>query len=163
LERVKESDAKRFEVLYRFAGLAPAVESTCLDALNSLLSMECQTGGVQGELKADGTPTMWEVIYHKYMRSEDRRRGIGKIIAHALDGARRRNARFAPGGRVDNPPPAATGPTLVYAARNWAVHGMLLTSFFRGSRQKYIRFIENITLLLSAVLDGAAQNFLRGL
>jgi hypothetical protein len=84
---------------------------------------------------------MWEVIDQKYTRAVDRTRGLGKEISLAL------NAKTLP-----NP----DGPTLIYGARNWAVHGMLLTSFFRGSKQKYLTFIDNITLLLSLTLRGAA-------
>ena len=157
---VKKSEPKRFQVLYNSAGVDACFQCTCLKTLSALLSMECRSAGLIGVLKADSTPTIWEIIFWKYMRPEDRRRSIGKVIGTALDKATAENAKSGKANRRDQPMPVADGPMLIYAARNWAVHGMLLTSFFRGSRQKYITFIDNITLLLSAVLDGAARNLL---
>ena len=107
--------------------------------------MECSADGINNVLNPGGTPTMWEVIDQKYSRTQDRAQGIGKVIFVALAA-----------GQLPTP----DGPTLIYGARNWSVHGVLLTSFFRGSQQKYMTFIDNITLLLSAVLDGAARNLL---
>ena len=159
-KNVKGIEFKRFEVLYRFANIDTALERSCLDNLNALLSMECATPDVTGELKADGTPTMWEVIYHKYMRPEDRTRSIGKTIGNAIAHAKSEHAKITQASRKDQPSLSVDGPTLIYAARNWAVHGMLITSFFRGSKQKYISFIDNIALLLSAVLEGASKKLL---
>ncbi len=157
--QIANSEFRQFEVLYGFAGLDAKLEKNCVDNLNALLSIECQTDNLTGELKADGTPTMWEVIYWKYMRQQDRKRPMGRIISAALRRAQIENVK-AGSNRCDQPHPVATGPALIYAARNWAVHGMLLTSFFRGTRQKYTSFIDSITLLLSAVLRGSAKNLL---
>ncbi|MCW1912118.1 hypothetical protein OJ996_00945 [Luteolibacter sp. GHJ8] len=159
---IQNSEAKRFEVLYQSAALDPTLESACVGNINSLLSMECRADSMVGVLRADGTPTMWEIIYHKYMRPEDRTRPMGSAIGAALNAASVANAAAAAAGtkRVNHAPPAIQGPALIYAARNWAVHGMLITSFFRGSHQKYITFINNITLLLAAVLEGASKNLL---
>jgi len=159
---VKRNEVKRFEILYKFAALDSDLEKSCVETLNKLLSMECKADGIVGILRADNTPTMWEVIYRKYMRPEDRRRPMGKAIATALDKAQTANdqALETSTPRNNQPPPIVQGHDLIYAARNWAVHGMLLTSFFRGSHSKYTTFINNITLLLSAVLEGASRNFL---
>lgn len=159
---VKSSEIERFKVIYKIAALDPLLEKSCVDTLNKLLSMECKATGITGVLTADGTPTMWEVIYHKYMRPEDRKRSLGKAIALALTNAQNANALATTAGNklTIQPTPVVDGHVLIYAARNWAVHGMLLTSFFRGSREKYITFIDNISLLLSAVLEGASRNLL---
>jgi hypothetical protein len=69
--QITNSEFRQFEVLYGFAGLDADLEKNCVDDLNALLSMECQTNDLTGELKADRTPTMWEVIYSKYMRQQD--------------------------------------------------------------------------------------------
>jgi hypothetical protein len=159
----KLSEAKRFQLLYNFAGIEPCLQCSCLKNLNAVLSIECKADDLKGELKADGTPTMWEVIYSKYMRPEDRTRTIGKLIGTAIEQAKAQNGKVSEADRIDQSLPSADGPTVIYAARNWAVHGMLLTSFFRGSKQKYITFIDNITLLLSAALEGAARNLLNKL
>jgi hypothetical protein len=141
---VPDSELERFKLLYAFAGVDPKIEASCISTLNALLSMECKADGVISVLNPGGNPTMWEVIDQKYSRPIDRKRGLGKLIHTAL---------------LSKKLPQADGPTLIYGARNWAVHGMLLTSFFRGSRQKYITFVDNLVLLLSLVLRGAAGKF----
>lgn len=133
----------RFKLLYDYAAIDPAVENQAVKTLNDLLSMSCICDGVTSVL-GRSEPTMWEVIDQKYSRPKDRMMGIGKAISSALNA-----------GTMPN----LDGPTLIYGARNWAVHGMLLTSFFRGSLQRYIIFSENITLLLAATLSGTAKKF----
>jgi hypothetical protein len=144
----------RFTVLYSNAGITPAIETTALSTLYRLLDMECDTDDVapmltvpttparNPNLAAPAYPTMWEVVFHKYSRVKDQTRGIGKVIGDAL-------------AAHNFPRPDA--PTLIYGARNWTVHGMLLTSFFRGSQRKYETFIDNINLLLAAALAGVSQ------
>ena len=179
-------ERKRFEELYAAARLVKSFEREVVDALTESLDIECNAIGIRRKIKklkpprnapgrvqrpynpsykrnpAIGThplykprkemsaveyPTMWEVIDQKYSRPEDRQRpySIGKTISEAL-------------AKGDWPRP--TGPQLIYGARNWTVHGMLLTSFFRGSSAKYPAFIENIQLLLAAVLDRFARRVL---
>jgi hypothetical protein len=134
-------ELKRFELVYAFAKLDATTEAHCLKTIKDSLGMACRATGVTSVL-GGSDPTMWEVIDQKYSRPADRQRGLGKVIKTALLA-----------GTIPNP----SGPELIYGTRNWAVHGMLLTSFFRGSRQKYITFIDSITLLLSCVLKGAAE------
>jgi hypothetical protein len=143
LANLPASEAKRFQLLYQFSPPNPIIETQCLETLKQLLGMECNAKDIVSVISPGNNPTMWEVIDQKYTRPIDRTRGLGRVIANAL------NAQQLP-----NP----DGPTLIYGARNWAVHGMLLTSFFRGSRQKYLTFIDNVTLLLSLVLRSAAAN-----
>ncbi len=151
----RDSEIDRFRIIYAGAGItASPEESSILQTLNGLLDMECNTRDVapmltipsssprNPNLAAQPYPTMWEVIYKKYLRPTDQARGIGKVIGHAL--ASRRY-------------PRPDGPTLIYGARNWTVHGMLLTSFFRGSEHKYRTFVDNINLLLASVLAGASR------
>jgi hypothetical protein len=143
MAKLPTTDLDQFKLLYKAASPDAKLETSCISTLHRLLDMECATTGITPIL-GTANPTMWEVIYHKYCRPKDRTRGIGKVIGNALA-----KKQF----------PRPDGPTLIYGARNWAVHGMLLTSFFRGSRQKYLTFIDNITLLLAATLRGAAQHF----
>lgn len=139
---LRVDEAGRFATLYRFAAVDPALERNCVTTLHALLGTQCNAVGM-GSVLGNLYPTMWEIIDQKYAGAKDRKRGIGKVISSAL---RRRVL------------PEPDAPTLIYGARNWAVHGMLLTSFFRGSKQQYITFIDNITLLLSATLRGTAEN-----
>ena len=87
---------------------------------------------------------MWEVIFYKYIVPDQRQTGIGKSIATALAM-----------GHL----PALDAPTIIYGARNWNVHGVLISSSFRGSRQKHITFVDSITSLLSEVLARSATKF----
>lgn len=72
------------------------------------------------------------------------RGGVGRTIMQAL---------------ASSPPADLDIPTIIYAARNWNVHGVLVSSSFRGTRQKYVKFIESIMLVLSEVLARAAADF----
>lgn len=142
--KLPTQEGQRFRLLYSSATINNQLETACLKNLHALLGMECKTDGLKPTLGLKYTyPTMWEVIHHKYSRAEDYKRGIGKVIAEAL---------------AKHQLPVVDGPTLIYGARNWTVHGVLLTSFFRGSPQKYLTFINNIELLLAATLNGAATS-----
>jgi hypothetical protein len=143
--KLPKKELERFKLLHKFAAVDPAAEKTCVDLMHNLLSMECATNDVKAYLVA-GNPTMWEVIFYKYLRPEDQKCGIGRVIAAAL---------------AKKSMPKTDGATIIYGARNWTVHGVLLTSFFRGSHRKYQTFMDAIQLLLAATLHGAAQN-LRG-
>jgi hypothetical protein len=150
-----ENELARFRIVYASAGISTSPEeASILQTLYALLDMECDTDDVapmltlpaspprNPHLAAPSYPTMWEVIFSKYLRPTDRTRGIGRVIGHELAAHRH---------------PRPDGPVLIYGARNWTVHGMLLTSFFRGSRRKYETFIDNINLLLAAALAGASR------
>ena len=158
---IVRNDGKLFEQIYNFASVNQNLATDCLTKLNDLLSMRCAAQDIEGifaektraypmpaypKPKPKPLPTMWEVICRKYLTPRDRLRGLGKKIMTALQAQKM---------------PTVDGPTLIYATRNWAVHGVLLTSFFRGSRFKFMIYIDNITLLLSAVVRGSADKFFR--
>jgi hypothetical protein len=145
---IPKTEFDRFKVLYLNAHLDSSLEKSCVDTICKLLGMECKAKDIVSIIDPKKTPTMWEVIDQKYTNETDRKRGLGKVIAVSLKA---------------NILPTPDGPTLIYGARNWAVHGMLLTSFFRGSQQKYITFVDNITLLLSMVLEGISKDILKKL
>ncbi len=105
--------------------------------------MECQAQSLPGA-PVKASYTMWEVIFYKYIVPNQRNMGIGRDIATALAA-----------GHL----PAPDLPTIIYGARNWNVHGVLISSSFRGSRQKHITFVESICLILSEVLTRAATKF----
>jgi hypothetical protein len=88
--------------------------------------------------------TMWEIIFYKYIVPAQRTFGIGRTIATALNAGQT---------------PKLDAPTIIYGARNWNVHGVLISSSFRGSRQKHLTFVESINLLLSEVLVRSAPKF----
>lgn len=159
-KEIARIEIKQFEQIYQFASLNIKLANDCLTNLNDLLATRCAAEGINGifgsvlsgkkrAYPTPGTPpfpTMWEVIDHRYLRPSDRKRGLGRVITMGL-----RSKTM----------PIGDGPGLIYATRNWAVHGVLLTSFFRGSPQKFMAYIDNVTLLLSAVMRGSAVEFLR--
>ncbi|MGB7282521.1 MAG: hypothetical protein WBE13_09695 [Candidatus Acidiferrum sp.] len=47
--------------------------------------------------------------------------------------------------------------TLIYATRNWNIHGVLLSSSFRGQRKKFSVWLSVVNLALAKVLEGSAK------
>jgi hypothetical protein len=140
----KRSEIARFRILYDFAQLPSTLVDREEKLLNNLLS-----SGVRGE-PLPGAPLrrtyqMWEVIFYKYITPDQRNMGIGKAIGSALQG-----------GMM----PHLDTPLIVYGARNWQVHGVLISSSFRGTRQKYTVFIDAINFVLSEVLARSANRLL---
>jgi hypothetical protein len=134
----------RFRVLYEFAQVPQAIIEAETTLLNQLLRSECRAQPLPGLPAADAY-TMWEVIYYKYIVPKERTRGIGRSITAALT----RDAC-----------PYLDAPAIIYGARNWNVHGVLLSSSFRGTRRKHVAFMNSIMLLLSEVLARSAARFL---
>jgi hypothetical protein len=130
----------RFRILYDFAQIPGQLISDEEKLLNQLLSMECRAQPLPGA-PVQQSYTMWEVIYYKYTVGHDRRRGIGASIGRALAA-----------GTL----PQLDAPKIIYGARNWNVHGVLLSSSFRGTRRKYVAFMNSVMLLLSEVLSRTA-------
>lgn len=133
----------RFRLIYNFAQLPAGLVATERKLLNDLLSMECKAQSLPGAPAKDSY-TMWEVIFYKYIVPEQRKFGIGRSIATALEAGHT---------------PAFDPPTIIYGARNWNVHGVLISSSFRGSRQKHLAFVDSINLLLSETLARTAARF----
>jgi hypothetical protein len=48
-------------------------------------------------------------------------------------------------------------PTLIYATRNWSVHGVLISSSLRGSSKKFDLWIDTVNLALARILEGASD------
>ena len=138
-----KSELQRFRVLYDFAQLPADLVAREHKLLNQVLSIECQAKPIAGAPRKSSY-TMLEIIFYKYIVPDQRDKGVGLTIGSAITST-----------------PAATLeiPTIIYAARNWSVHGVLLSSSFRGSRQKYVTFIESLMFVLSEVLARAAINF----
>jgi len=86
-------------------------------------------------------PTILEVIYFKYTVTREQSRGVGrKLLRAAITGNYR---------HLDLP-------TLIYATRNWNIHGVLLSSSFRGTRKKFNVWIDTVNIALARILEGAA-------
>jgi hypothetical protein len=138
-----DSELHRFEVLYDFAQVPTALVAAEHKLLNQLLNMECKAEPISGAPKKSHYK-MLEMIFYKYTVANQQKTRVGKMIKDALNAA---------------PSPALDVPVIIYAARNWNVHGVLISSSFRGTRKKYVKFVESIMLVLSNVLARAAINF----
>ena len=91
-------------------------------------------------------PTILEVIYFKYTVAHEQTRGLGKKLFRA---ATTKNYH------------ALDLPTLIYATRNWNIHGVLLSSSFRGTRKKFNIWIDTVNMGLARVLEGTAIALLK--
>jgi hypothetical protein len=137
----KKSELDRFRILFASSNL-PAAEVGKSTA--TLLSMPMHVKHFPWP-SVNSPPTLLEVIYFKYMVSEEQNRGIGKRIKQA----------FTTGNysQLDLP-------SLIYATRNWNVHGVLLSSSFRGTRKKFDIWIDTVVLSLCRILEGSSAKII---
>ncbi len=136
-------EESRFRVLYDFAQVPKPIIFAEQKLLNQLLRMECDAEPLAG---VPNKPfyMMWEIIFYKYIVEPQRAQGIGRRIGMAL---------------ADGACPYLDAPAIIYGARNWNVHGVPLSSSFRGTRRKYVAFMNSIMLVLSEVLARSAVKF----
>src|ERR1019366_8452311 len=93
-------------------------------------------------LPVGSIPKSFEVIYYKYMTASEQSRPLGKKLAAA-----------SAAGTISSLDLA----TIIYATRNWHVHGALLSSSFRGPRKRFELYINTINKALAGVLDGVGN------
>ena len=136
-------EESRFRLLYDFAEVPKPIVFAEQKLLNQLLRMECEAEPLAG-VPAKPSYMMWEIIFYKYTVEPQRALGIGRKIGMAL---------------ADGACPYLDAPAIIYGARNWNVHGVLLSSSFRGIRRKYVVFMNSIMLVLSEMLARSAAKF----
>jgi hypothetical protein len=136
----KASELERFGVLFQHCGL-PTADANALEAtLHSLLALPMHVRHFPWA-SVNIPPTILEVIYYKYTVAREQNRGLGKKLLRA--------ATTKTYSHLDLP-------TLIYATRNWNIHGVLLSSSFRGTRKKFNVWIDTINMALARVLEGTA-------
>jgi len=138
------SEPVAFGAMYRASALDPSIERDHLKTLNQIVGMS-QTPKQFPWLPAGAPITVAHVIYYKYTTDHEKQRGVGKKLATALS-----TGVYQP---LDLP-------TLIYATRNWTVHGVLLSSSMRGTQKKFLIFMQTINDALIRVLDGAGSALL---
>ena len=137
----RATELERFRVLFNNAGISAADIAKTEKTLHSLLALPMHVKHFPwGAI--NNPPTILEVIYFKYTVPAEQSRGLGKKI---LQAATTRNYS------------ALDLPTLIYATRNWNIHGVLLSSSFRGSQKKFNLWIDTINTAISQVLGGASK------
>jgi len=135
------SELDRFRALLRVSGLPPADASAFETKLHTLLDTEMQVEQFPWASGAGPVRTL-DVIYHKYTVATEQARGVGKKLGHAVTNRNYSGLDLA---------------TLIYATRNWNVHGVLITTSFRGPEQKFNLWIDTVNTALAKVLLGVAM------
>jgi hypothetical protein len=135
------SELERFRLLFNHSGMSPADVISAQEILHTLLSQPMHVQQFPWT-SFNNPPTVMEIIYFKYTTPRERSRGIGRRLSTA--------ARTGSCANLDLP-------TLIYANRNWNIHGVLLSSFFRGTRKKFNLWIDTINLSLANIIEGSAN------
>lgn len=135
------SELERFRVLFDGASLSDTDKKAYVKNLHALLSLPMQVQHFPWAA-VNSPPTLLEVIYFKYTVAHEQNRGLGKKLI---------------GAAITKNYATLDLPTLIYATRNWNVHGVLLSSSFRGTRKKFNVWIDTVNLALAKVLEGAAN------
>ncbi len=143
----KKSELDRFRILFQHCGL-PRTDARAIEhILHSLLALPMHVKHFPWS-SVNKPPTILEVIFFKYTVANEQSRGLGKKLLQAA---------------TTNNYEALDLPTLIYATRNWNIHGVLLSSSFRGTRKKFNVWIDHINLALARVLDGSAEALLKAI
>lgn len=135
------SELDRFKVLFKNSGLTAPEVAAKEKTLHALLRLPMHVQDFPWTA-INSPPTILEVIYFKYTVQSEQTRGLGKKLLNAAT--------------TDNYA-ALDLPTLIYATRNWNIHGVLLSSSFRGTRKKFNLWIDTINAALSQTLEGASK------
>jgi hypothetical protein len=136
----RASELERFRVLFQHCGL-PTVDANTLElTLHSLLALPMYVRHFPWA-SVHTPPTILEVIYFKYTVTREQSRGVGRKLLRAATTGNYRHLDL---------------PTLIYATRNWNIHGVLLSSSFRGTRKKFNVWIDTVNIALARILEGAA-------
>jgi hypothetical protein len=133
-----------FRVLHQIAGVPGTTEAANLKTLHTILDIPMKVKDFPW-LPSGVTPKLFEVIYYKYTTASEQARGFGKKLAAA-----------SAAGTISS----VDLPTIIYATRNWHVHGVLLSSSFRGPSKKFELYINTINKSLAEVLDGVGNHLL---
>jgi hypothetical protein len=137
----KEFDS--FRVLFEHCGLASADIAAYEKTLHSILTTEIKPDYFPW---ASGTTpiTILDEIYFKYTVAKQQGLGIGKKLHKSITTKKINDLDL---------------PTLIYAARNWNIHGVLITTSFRGPIRKFNLWVDTINKAQARILEGASAAF----
>lgn len=138
-----KSELDRFRVLYRKTALSAQEEAWTLQTLHSLLNLEMRVKHFPWPT-ASVHPSVLEVIYYKHTVADQQALGFGKKMFEAIS---------------TNNYIKLDVPTLIYATRNWTIHGVLLSSSFRGTRRKFEVWMDTVNHALARTLEGSSAYF----
>lgn len=117
------------------------LETNLRDVLTALVKVKTLAGHASGTL----LPT-FQVVHEKYTPVSYRNRGIGIKLQLSIQNGNANNLNL---------------PDIIYALRNWSLHGSLLGSSFR-STSRFTTFIDTVNDALSEIHErAAAELFVR--
>jgi hypothetical protein len=136
----KRTELDRFRVLFADCSLPSADLQAIKLKLHSILELPMHVEHFPWNA-FNTPPTILEVIYFKHTVAAEQARGIGKKRYQAA---------------ANNDLSALDLPALIYATRNWNIHGVLLSSSLRGTGKKFEFWIDSINEVLARTLEGSA-------
>jgi len=136
----KKGELDRFRVLFQHCGLAGKDVIPFETTLHKLLASEMEVKHFPWA-STTSPPTTLEVIYFKYTVASERTLGVGRKLRQASTTKNYSDLDL---------------PTLIYATRNWNIHGVLISTSLRGPIKKFNLWIDTINTALAKVLEGAA-------
>jgi hypothetical protein len=135
------SELASFCILFRHAALSAAEVAGFETLLHQLLASEMDVEHFPWGPRRSPLTTL-DVIFFKYTVARQQKLGVGKKLSQAITSKTYNHLNL---------------PTLIYATRNWNIHGVLISSSFRGPSKKFNVWIDTINLALAKILEGAAD------
>ena len=145
--RSRGTELERFRILYNHSDFSFSKSEEMISTLHTLLSLSMEVQHFPWEAK-NNPPTILEVIYFKHTAQKEKNNDFGQKLLNVI--------------QTDNYA-SLDIPTLIYATRNWNIHGVLLSSSFRGTRKKFNLWIDTINFALANILNGSASALLNKL
>lgn len=139
----KTSELELFRYFLQNSGLSMATISGYEMTLQNLLSASVSSY-IPGHLPGTVLPSL-QVLHEKFTPLPYRTRGVGKVIDTAISSGNFASLDLA---------------TIVYAMRNWSVHGGLIGSSFR-SVPRFRVFIRNILAAIADIHVGVSTELLK--
>jgi hypothetical protein len=136
------SEFKLFQYFIANSGLSIAILGGYENTLQALLSAPV-TSAVPGHPPGTALPSL-QVLHEKFTPQPYRSMGVGKTIQDAISSGNYALLDLA---------------TIIYAMRNWSVHGGLIGSSFR-SVPRFNSFIGNVLAAISEVHAGVSSTLL---
>jgi len=137
------SELECFRVLFDHSSISVAEVSRIEAVLHKVLSSEMHVKHFPWVTRSS-TITTLDVIFSKYTVARHQKTGLGKKLSQAT-----KTGNY---GKLDLP-------TLIYATRNWNIHGVLISSSFRGPHKKFNVWIDTVNYALARILEGSANEF----
>jgi hypothetical protein len=135
------TELESFRVLFRHSSLSVTEATGFESVLHKLLASEMHVDHFPWGLRSSPITTL-DVIFHKYTVAKQQKTSIGNKLSQAITTGSYSNLDLS---------------TLIYATRNWNIHGVHISSSFRGPHKKFNVWIDTVNFALARVLEGSAK------